>query len=579
MPQVILRPYYLAFRNRFKARDRSKHAGKRDLLLLVVTLIIMSCIFFGTVMILRSLAFNQVLEVVIPVKILGLLFYAFFVLLLISNTVACIGNIYNAQNMNLLLYTPVSSLRLYLAKLIETLFETSMMFVVFLFPVGLAYVFTLDVRPGFLICSAAIALPFLLIPTGIAMVIGTIFVRFASIVWRRGLFFLGCIAAMGGWALYSLISILGEIEFRSGGANAIIQMIGLFDNPNPIWLPSRWASDLISFFILGQVDSGETKLLLLLSSAVGSVALGYLVFDTFALSVRSAANVNEHVEEEEREVGKNAGTDSVRSLLEYVYSRLPLEQQTRAIILKDMTSLMRDRAQALQLLMYLGFAIVYLTIINFMSAALGLAPVAMQAWWAFLASINILFAGFILTAVMTRLVYPSISLEGKAFWILVTGPIDLRQLIRAKVTCWLPLSVLVSVTLLLAGIFMINPSLVLVICATYIGICMSIGCTSLAVGIGSMFASFEWESPNQISAGFGTLLLLLGSLSLVLLTLAPASLMTFLIMIPNLRLKFGPGIWQGAIFLCAVLTLVMNVHIGSWVANKGADSLKAQRKY
>lgn len=579
MPQVILRPYYLAFRNRFKARDRSKHATKRDLLLLIVTLIIMSCIFLGTVMILRSLAFNKVLEVVIPVKILGLLFYAFFVLLLISNTVACIGNIYNAQNMNLLLYTPISSLRLYFAKLFETLIETSLMFVVFLFPVGLAYVFTLDVRPGFLLSSAAIALPFLLIPTGIAMVIGTMFVRFASVVWRRGVFLLACIAGMGAWALYSLISLLKEIEFRSGGGNAIIQMIGLFDNPNPIWLPSRWASDLISFFILGQVDAGETKILLLASSAIGSVALGYLVFDSFALSVRSSANVNEHVEEEQRSDGKNAGTDSVRGLLENLYNRLPVDQQTRAIMLKDMTSLMRDRAQALQLLMYLGFTIVYLTIINFMSAALGLAPVAMQAWWAFLASINILFAGFILTAVMTRLVYPSISLEGKAFWILVTGPIDLRQLIQAKVTCWFPLSAFVAVTLLLAGIFMINPSFVLVLSAVYVGICMAIGCTSLAVGIGSMFASFEWESPNQISAGFGTLLLLLGSLSLVLLTLAPASLMTFLIMIPNLRVKFGPGIWQGAFVICTVLTLVLNVSIGRWVANKGADSLQAQRKY
>ncbi len=494
-------------------------------------------------MVLRSLAFDKMLEVIVPVKILGLLFYAFFVLLVISNTVACIGNVYNSQNMNLLLYTPVSSLRLYLAKLIETLFETSTMFVVFLLPVGLAYIFALDVRPGFLLSSAAIAIPFLMIPTGIAMVIGTVFVLCASFVWRRGLFFLLCLLSMGAWALYSLIDLLGEIELKRGGANAIVQIIGVFENPNPLWLPSRWASDLIAYFILGTVEAADTKILLLVASAIGSTALGYLVFDRFVLLVRSSANVSHRVEEEERTLGGTKEMDTVRLILESVYTRLPLRQQTRAIILKDLTSLVRDRAQALQLLMYLGFAIVYLTIIKFMSAALGLAPVAMLAWWAFLASINILFAGFILTAVMTRLVYPSISLEGRAFWILVTGPIDLRELIRAKVTCWFPLAVCVSVTLLLAGVFAINPSFALVVCSIYIGVCMSIGCTSLAVGIGSMFASFEWESPNQISAGFGTLLLLLGSLTLVLLTMIPASIMTFLIMIPQLRVKVGPFLW------------------------------------
>lgn len=577
MPTTILRPYYLTFRNRFKARDRSKHAGKRDLLLLFVLIIIMACIFVGCTLVLRSLAFDSALRIIVPVKILGLLFYAFFVLLLISNTVACVGNIYNAQNMNLLLTTPTSNVRLFFAKLFESIFETSLMFIVFLSPVALSYAYCLDLKPGFFLGSTLILIPFLLIPSGIAVVLSTFFVQFASVVWKRGLFLVFCVLGIAVWALLSLVHLLGQVQLQRGGTNAIVQLVGLFDNPNPLWLPSRWASDLISYFITGQANGVPLKLSLLVMTAIGTTSVGFLIFDRFLLTVRSTASTSHLVEDGETHHAKKA--DSVRRLLEGFYNRLPLEQQTRAIVLKDLTSMIRDRAQSLQLLMYLGIAAVYIVIIKFMSAALHLAPVALQAWWAFLASINILFAGFIITAVMTRLVYPSISLEGKAFWVLVTGPIELRKLIEAKVSCWRPLTIIIATTLLLAGVFVINPAPAVVFCTIYIGICMSIGATALAVGIGSMFASFEWESPNQISAGFGTLVLLLGSLTLVVVTLIPASVMTFITMVPAFRAKIGSGWWQLTLAVCSVLVLGINVWVGRWIEKKGAESLQEQRKY
>lgn len=571
MPATILRPYYLGARNRFIKRDSTKHSVKRDLLMLFVTFLVMLCIFVGFVMILKTLAEEPVLRELIPQKILELLFYAFFILLMFSNTIAAMGNLYSAENMNLFLTTPVSSLRLFSAKLFETIVETSLMFFVFLLPVGLAYCYTLDIRPWFFIGSAVITFPFLVIPASLAFVLATIFVKLASIVWKRGYFFFLCIVGIGAWVASSLVALLKQVQLERGGQNAIIQMIGLFDNPSPNWLPSRWAADLISYFITGSVDVPLLKLLLLWGSAVGSVAIAFLFFDLFLLPVRSAALVHERTHDPAS--GGKKDVDFVRKLLEFVYLRIPIPVQVRAIILKDLSMLVRDRAQSLQLLMYLGIAVLYIIIIKFMSAALSMSPIALQAWWGFLASINILFAGFIITAIMTRLVYPSISLEGKAFWILITGPIKLEKLIAAKFWCWIPLTVIVAETLMLAGVLAVNPSIPLALSTMFVGFWMSIGCTGLAVGVGSIFASFEWESPNQISAGFGTLVLLLSSLTLVLLTSVPASVLTFLTVVPAARIKLGVDIWQNVMALCALLIVLVNLLAAYYFCKKGAASL------
>ena len=238
---------------------------------------------------------------------------------------------------------------------------------------------------------------------------------------------------------------------------------------------------------------------------------------------------------------------------------------------------MRDRAQSLQLLMYLGIALAYLIIIKFMSTALTLNPWGMYSWWAFLVSINTLFAGFIITAVMTRLVYPSISLEGKAFWILMSAPLRLRKLIRAKFWCWLPISITVAITLLLSGVFVVYPKTLIILATIYIGVFLSIGCTGLAIGIGAMFASFEWESPNQIAAGFGTLVLLLASLSLVVFCFAPASALYFIMIIPWNWEIFGGRLLAATIFSLAMIPFA-NILTASWAFRRGAAALAEHKE-
>ena len=574
MPATILRPYLHGFRNRFREDSAERHSLMRDLMLTAVAGIIVLSIFLGFSMILGAVRGNPVFEVIIPEKIIELMLFAFFALLILSNAVAVVGNVFSANNMNLLLSAPVSNSRLFFAKAILSFFETTLMFFVFVTPVGLAYAYSLDLRPGLLLGAVGILVPFLMIPVGIGFVLATIFVKLASLFWRRGyLLFLGASIVIG-LGVVELFSLLSTIQIQRGGTNAIVQVIGLFDNPNPVWSPARWASDLLSYYLGAEVGGSSIKFMLLWFTALGSLSLGYLVFDLFLLPVRSVAGV--HSRSQSNTKGQARDVDFVRTLLEALYLRLPIDSQIRGIILKDLSSTVRDRAQALQLLMYLGIALAYITLIKFMGAALNLGVWGQATWWAFLGSINVLFAGFIITALMTRLVYPSISLEGRAFWILKTAPINVRDLLIAKFYCWMPITLVITLSLLLTGVLVIKPGLAIAVATLVVGVCLSAGCTSLALGIGATFASFEWESPNQISVGFGTLLLLLASLTLVVLTAIPTLALMFYTIGLDLNLPTKPM----STFLGITAPIVFVANLNYWIAkrsiNRGAKALAAK---
>ena len=46
--------------------------------------------------------------------------------------------------------------------------------------------------------------------------------------------------------------------------------------------------------------------------------------------------------------------------------------------------------------------------------------------------VNLVLSGLVLSAVSARFIYASVSLEGQAFWIIRTSPVDMNRFIRSK---------------------------------------------------------------------------------------------------------------------------------------------------
>jgi len=493
----------------------------------------MGSIFGAVYLLFRGLASEPAFIILIPRKMIDMVYTYFFVLLVLSNTVAATGNIYSSEMMNLILQAPVGTFKLYLTKYLETFFETAFMFFVLTTPAAVAYVIQLNLSWYFLPVSFVVSILFLLIPVGIGIAAATLVARLIAVIWRRGgIILLGIIITFIG-SSYQLAHRLERVQQEKGGQKALAQMMGLYSNNRPLSLPSNWAADIVGSFLSGNKEGNYERWILLFSAVGLSFSIGYFIFAALFLRVRSSAHTL-FVSE-----GVSKPRDLMRNVFDRFVSLFPVDAQIRAIIVKDLSGMVRDRAQALQLLLYLGLGALYVTVHSFMTTAMNLTSTAREVWVGLLASTNVLLVGLMTTTLLTRLVYPSVSLEGRAFWIMQVTPISVRKVIRAKLYCWMPFTALLCGSLMLVGSYAIDLSTGTSLLVFLIGICISSATTGLSVGLGSKYANFDWDSPSQLTVGLGTLALLLLSILTVFAFSIPSGILLFTLIVPAIYYKLG----------------------------------------
>jgi ABC-2 type transport system permease protein len=570
MALVLLRPQYLIIKNRLFGPTKSPLGKRRELLLFGVAALIMGSIFGAVYLLFRGIASEPAFVILIPRKMIDMVYAYFFILLILSNTVAATGNIYSSEMLQLIMQAPVGKFRIYLAKYLETFLETAFMFFVLTTPAALAYVIQLKLSWYFLPIAFLVSVLFLLIPVGLGIAIATLVARLIALVWKRGgVLLLGIILAFIG-SSFQLANQLERVQKQKAGQKALAQMMGLYSDNRPLLLPSNWAADIVGSFLNGNSE-GNTERWILLVSAVGiSFAVGYFVFAALFLRVRSSAHTM-FVSD-----GSSKPRDILRNAFDGFVSLFPVDPQIRAIIVKDLSGMVRDRAQALQLLLYLGVGALYITVHSFMTTAMTLSSTAKEVWIGLLASTNVLLVGLMTTTLLTRLVYPSVSLEGRAFWIMQVTPISVRKVIRAKLYCWMPFTALLCGTLMLVGSYAIDLGIGTSLLVFLIGISISSATTGLSVGLGSKYANFDWDSPSQLTVGLGTLALLLLSVLTVFAFSIPSTILLFILIVPAIHFKLGTVLALSIEVVCLWSILFGAFYLARSSTRNGAKALQSR---
>jgi ABC-2 type transport system permease protein len=104
----------------------------------------------------------------------------------------------------------------------------------------------------------------------------------------------------------------------------------------------------------------------------------------------------------------------------------PLSVARRQLLVKDVKVFLRDTSQRVQLLSLLALMLLYLY--NFRVLDLDRIPYMSGVLKNVYAFMNLGLAGFVMATVAVRFVFPSVSAEGGAFWIVRTAPASLRDL-------------------------------------------------------------------------------------------------------------------------------------------------------
>src|SRR5207249_9755345 len=167
---------------------------------------------------------------------------------------------------------------------------------------------------------------------------------------------------------------------------------------------------------------------------------------------------------------------------------LPLSVVRRQLLIKDLKIFLRDVGQWSQLLLLLALVLVYLY--NFRVLDLERIPYMSGFVKNIYAFVNLGMAGFVMATVAVRFVFPAVSAEGNAFWIIRTAPITLRDFLWSKFwTGLVPVLVLTEFLTIAANEFLgVDPFLKIM--AAIAIVFMTFALVGMATGLGARYARF-----------------------------------------------------------------------------------------
>ncbi|HYC62983.1 MAG TPA: hypothetical protein VEK79_25815 [Thermoanaerobaculia bacterium] len=172
------------------------------------------------------------------------------------------------------------------------------------------------------------------------------------------------------------------------------------------------------------------------------------------------------------------------------------DPQLRALLAKEVRTLSRDVAQWSQL--FLMAALVFMYLYN-----VRMLPLGGDARATLVAYLNLGMTGFVIAAICLRFAYPSVSAEGKAFWLVQTAPVSYGQFLRVKVFVYaLPLTLLSLLLTAFANVLLDANAVVWAF--TLIGaLLLPATLVSLGVALGALTPNFNAENPLQVGLSLG----------------------------------------------------------------------------
>jgi ABC-2 type transport system permease protein len=478
------------------ARSGAKGRGARIVLMSTVGGLFWLFVFGVTYRLLEY--FRNVPEIgaLLAAKLLGLVLVSFFGLLLLSNVITSLSTFFLARDLDLLVGTPVDWLAVYGAKLTETLVNSSWMVVLMAVPIFTAYGMAYNGGWWYPLVALAAVIPFLVIPSALGAAITLLLVNvFPARRTRDLLSVITVLAAAGVILAFRLLR--PERLVHPEGFRSLVDFLAVLRAPSSPWLPSDWVQSGVLRWLRYEPD--PLPFYLLWSTAAATVAIGAMLHR--ALYAAGFSKSQEGV-----------GRARLRARNEPNGLLRLLPPPRREMVLKEIRVFFRDTTQWSQLILLVVLVVVYVFNIRFL-------PLRGDGITFFLANIvpflNLILAGFVLASIAARFVFPSVSLEGRTWWLLKASPISMRDVLWAKF--WVgtvPLLILALAIVFTTDVLLQVSEFMTAVSIGTITL-LTFAISGLAIGAGTIFPQFETENAAQIPTSFGGLIFMMTAISLI----------------------------------------------------------------
>jgi ABC-2 type transport system permease protein len=485
-------------------------------------------------------------------RLFSLFFLGMGLMLVMSSCVTAYATLFRSEEVPFLLVRPVPVSHIVLQKYYETMWLSSWAFFFIIIPFVGAYAWHERMSPFFALWTLFYAIPFLLICSGIGVVVNMVVVRCLPRVRTLKIAMALAAVCVIAWCFTLTKGVIGtdEQQFSMSGL-----IPGMTLSANRL-LPSTWLAEGILSLSRGQWGRGFMFLGVLLSTSMLAIVivewLGRATF--YAAWQRSEVG-------SAREKRQTRGFETCDALLRW------LPNDVRAMIMKDVRTFFRDPMQWSQALVFFGLLGIYFANLrNFNYHSFG------AQWQNLITFLNVFSVSAVVCSLGSRFVYPQLSMEGQGFWILGLAPTSMKRILLCKFGLAFAWALTISVALILLSSMMLGADPMLRIVSVAVTGCVAAAVASFSTGLGAIFIDLRQRNPAAIVGGFGGTLNLVFGLAFMLLAILPFAIALHLYHSEIV----GPETLMPMMWGCGVWLVVMTAVSSIGVLSLGLKSLEGR---
>jgi ABC-2 type transport system permease protein len=340
-------------------------------------------------------------------------------------------------------------------------------------------------------------------------------------------------------------------------------------------LPTTWFFDSLRAVLAGSIGNGFYHLALSWSFA------GTLIF---LITWVSGAIYFKGFSKAQTAAGKLFAFLSFKKP-KYDFLFNPLSGPARAFAVKEIKTFFRDQTQWSQIFLVVALIIIYLY--NFSVLPLEKSPIKIEYLQNVMSFLNMGLATFVLAAIAARFVFPAVSMEGDAFWIVRSSPVSLLTFLWIKFFVYfLPLLFLSEVLIVVTNLLLhVTPFMMVIsVLTTFF---MVPGVISMGLGLGAIYPDFHSENPAQSVTSLGGLIYMtmsIGFIGLVIVLEAGPVYHIFMTGIQGVGLRMIQWVWLVGSFLsvlalCAAAVVIpMRLGARRISQDEGCSSLRTRSR-
>lgn len=485
-------------------------------------------LYYGFYRVLSFLVTVELIGSLLLWKLTAMLLLMTLAMVVVSSLLTSMTTLFYSYDLKFLMKAPLSLRTIFLDKSLESAFFASWMIGLVLVPYVLAAMRVLHLGPLFLAAFAFALPPFLLLSAsfGIGFTLLLLFLfpssRTRDVVW--------VFSSLSMTVLYGLIRFAQpEKLIRPDMLKVVAEYLNYLQAPTAPYLPSWWLALSLQAAAGGYWGAWALQAAALWGAAfavyAGLVALaGRTYFAGFSGAQEGALRRRAH------------------SFAVLPEQRLLGGGRLSALLWKERVAFFRDVRHWSQILLIVGLVFVYLFSISRL-------PHNAPEFWSLIAFLNVGTAGFVIAALGLRFTFPSISLEGRGWWILKSSPLTIGQIMRQKF--FFSLAPTLAVALILG--WMTTRFIGADGFTTWVSVAALLGTAvvlcGMGVGLGALFPRFNVENIHQVESSLGGFVYMAASLFYIVGTLSILAWpmrMHFLAMMGSARAWDASSAWVAA---------------------------------